>query len=135
MGMASYQAAQPQFAMAAPQMSYAGGQAAPMGSYMPSQAMYQQQMMQPPMPMLQPMPLTTPASNDMALQSAPSMIAYPGASSPMGMATTAPQETLSATPITTMPEPPTATVQQTAAGTRVSSRKESGWPAKKRVKK
>merc|ERR1740123_1569873 len=33
MGMASYQAVQPQFAMPAPQMSYAGGQAAPMGSY------------------------------------------------------------------------------------------------------
>mmetsp|Transcript_109178 Transcript_109178/g.216774 ORF Transcript_109178/g.216774 Transcript_109178/m.216774 type:complete len:187 (+) Transcript_109178:87-647(+) len=123
MGMASYPAAQPQYALA-PQMSYTGGQPAPMGSYMPSQAMFQQQVMQPSLPMSQPMAMTTPAPNDMALQSAPSMIAYPGASSPLGMAATAPQENFStAPPIATMPEPPMATVQQTAAGARVSSKK------------
>merc|ERR1740123_776361 len=137
MGMASYQPAQPQYATTAPQMSYAGGQAAPMGSYLPSQGMFQQPMMQPPMPMSQPMPMTTPAPNDMALQSAPSMIAYPGASSPMGMVTTAPQETFSSTaPVATMPKPPTATVQQMVppASNRVSSKKRKGAAGKKKSK-
>jgi len=126
------EAAQPQYAMAAPQMSYIGGQAVPAGSYMPSQAMYQQQVMQPSMPMSEPAPMTTPAPNDMALQSAPSMIAYPGMS-PMGMATTAPQETFSGAPVAAMPEPATVTLQETVpSNNRVSSKKRKGAAGKKK---